>query len=529
MIVRRNIAAQFTVSLAMALALAVPHPAMAADHGRASAKGCKFFGTRAGVVTASVLAGAIGTLAAVSERDKCLRNPAEPVSKTVDQAERAVESAPRDATLRATLGRAYLKEGRVVSAVTTLSDAVTLGDTSNRTMLSLALAQIANGQNREAVQTLDQGRDVIPVADLGLALALAGESGRGATVLGDALRGGDKSDKLRANLAYAYALDGRWAEARNLVSLDLPANEVDQRMTEWAKAATPEASRERVATLLGVTFKSDGGLPHHLALAPALDGGARMAANDTAPAQPALAAAPQPVAPDELPAVAPEAAPAVAEPASPAPVQWATVEPAGGPAPLAAEPAAPVVPQFHAVAVKGAKPLKIARHKPVREPKPVAAPVEAPVEMAVADVAPADATPAKTPARAAGKGVKPARVAMAHTSGGGAHSVQLGAFLSEKNAERARKLALGRDKGLSADAVTITKAEVDGKTFWRVSVAGLDAAAASGKCAAIRKSGGACFARADGAAKASAPRLAVKQPKAMALVATVKAVSAGKR
>lgn len=525
MIARRNIAAQFTVSLAMALALALPDPALAAGH--ASAKGCKFFGTKAGIVTASVMAGAIGTLAAVSERDKCMHDPAVPVNKTVDQAERAVEKTPRDATLRAALGRAYLKEGRIVSAVTALSDAVTLGDTSNRTMLSLALAQIANGQNREAVQTLDQGRDVIPVADLGLALALAGESGRGSTVLGDALRNGDKSDKLRANLAYAYALDGRWAEARNLVSLDLPANEVDQRMTDWAKAATPEASRERVATLLGVTFQSDGGLPQRLALAPALDGGVRMAANDTAPVQPALAAAPEPQA--ELPAVAPEAAPVAAEPASPTPVQWAAVEPVGAPAPVAAEPVAPVVPEFHAVAVKGAKPLKIARHKAVRLPKPVVTPVEAPVEMAAADVAPVDATPAKAPARAAGKGGK--HGAVAHAPALGAHSVQLGAFLSEKNAERARKLALGRDKGLSGDAVTITKAEVDGKTFWRVSVAGLDAASAAGKCATIRKSGGACFARADGVAKAAAPRLAAKQakaPKAIALVATVKPAPAGK-
>jgi Flp pilus assembly protein TadD len=382
------------------------------------------------------------------------------ISKGVAQAEAAVAAAPRDAALRAVLGRAYLRDGRFVSASAALNDALSLGDNSSRTMLALALAQIGSGQSREAVNTLDMGRNSIPAADLGLALALAGEGARGTTILGDALRAGDKSDKLRANLAYAYALDGRWAEARNLVALDLPADKVDARMTEWAKAAAPEASRERVANLLGVTMRADSGLPSHLALAPAAPEAPHLAsAPMPAMAAPALAAAPEPAPTAELPPVA-EPAPAPSVPTT-----------------LAAAPA----PVFHAVQPVSSAPVKLAKHQPKAKPAPKAD------QVAAEPAAPVKSAPAKL-----------AKL--------GNHQVQFGAFLSEKNAERAKRQALSRDKSLSASDVSIAKAEVGGKTFWRVAIAGLDANGATNKCQAIRKAGGSCFARNDIAPANSAPR-----------------------
>lgn len=358
-------------------------------------------------------------------------------AKGLDLAEAAVERAPRDAAARAALGRAYLKEGRFTSAATALGDAVALGDTSGRSLLALALAQVGSGQPRDAVATLDKGATLIPAADLGLALALAGEGGRGTIILADAVHSGDHSEKLRANLAFAYALDGRWAEARNLVSTDLPADQVDARMTDWAQAARPEAARERVATLLGVTLKDDAGLPAKLALAPVA-----APTPDTA-AMPALA---------------------VAEPAVELP-------PVTEAAPVALASAAPM---FHAV-------------EPVAAPKPVR--------------------------------VKHVKLALAPKVGGH-HAAQLGAFLSEQNAAKARSRALARDKSLAEGDVVVAKAVVGGRTFWRVSVAGLDAASANGKCAVIRKGGGDCFARLEESA-AVTPKPGSGQ--ALALAAPVKA------
>ena len=332
--------------------------------------------------------------------------------KDVTLAEAAVERAPRDAGARASLGRVYLKEGRFASAATVLGDAVSLGETSGRTLLALALAQVGCGQPREAVVTLDKGGALIPAADLGLALALAGETGRGVTILAEAVHSGDRSDKLRANLAYAYALDGRWAESRSLVAVDLPADQVDARMTDWAKAAKPEAARERVASLLGVSLHEDAGLPTRLALAPE--------------AQAVEVAAAEPVA--ELPAVAAPVAVAMAEP------------------------------EFHAVA-----------------PEALGAPAVKAVSVK------------KLPR------VKMARVALAKVAGH--HAAQLGAFLSEQNAAKAKSRALARDKTLAERDVVIAKAVVAGRTFWRVSLAGLNAAAATSACASVRRNGGECLAR----------------------------------
>ena len=186
--------------------------------------------------------------------------------KAVLLAEGAVSKEPRDVTARATLGRVYLKAGRFESASTALNDAMSLGDNSARTALSLALARIGAGHGHEAVALLDDWKDTIPSADRGLALALAGETSRGVAVLSDALRAGDNTPKMRQNLAYAYALDGRWNEAKTMMGQDVGADQIDQRISDWALAAKPENYRGRVATLLKAPTQADHGMPQALAL-----------------------------------------------------------------------------------------------------------------------------------------------------------------------------------------------------------------------------------------------------------------------
>jgi Flp pilus assembly protein TadD len=230
--------------------------------------------------------------------------PASASIQTVAAGEAALRKAPRDAATRAALGRAYLRAGRFESAVAVLGDAVVLGDASPRTTLSLALAQTALGHGREALALLQTVQGALPPADYGLALALAGDTNRGVSVLAEAARAGDATEKLRQNLAYAYALDGRWAEARNVAAMDLSPDKLDERLTQWAATARPDGSRQRVASLLGAPVVSDSGLPTALALR-----------DDVTPAQ--LAARPQlaqpvaaPAPEKELPALAAhEAAP----------------------------------------------------------------------------------------------------------------------------------------------------------------------------------------------------------------------------
>ena len=169
--------------------------------------------------------------------------------KAVVRAEQSVQRGPQDAAARTALGHAYLTAGRFDSAATAFSDAMALGDNTGRTALSLALARIGQGRNGEAVALLDDWRSEIPAGDLGLALALAGETSRGVAVLADAVRSGDGSATLRQNLAYAYALDGRWQEARVMASQDVPADQLDRRLAVWALSTLPDRHRERIVRL----------------------------------------------------------------------------------------------------------------------------------------------------------------------------------------------------------------------------------------------------------------------------------------
>jgi Flp pilus assembly protein TadD len=123
--------------------------------------------------------------------------------KALTHAEAAVLAEPRDASYRAMLGASYMEAGRFQSAATSFGDAMALGDTGARTALSLSLAQIASGDVRSARALLDNYRDDIDAADLGLAMALAGDANQGVHILSNAIRGGQNNAKTRQNLAYA--------------------------------------------------------------------------------------------------------------------------------------------------------------------------------------------------------------------------------------------------------------------------------------------------------------------------------------
>jgi len=233
--------------------------------------------------------------------------------------EARVAKSPNDAVARAALAQGYLAAGRFDSAATTFEDALALGDRSPRTGLSLALAYVGSGRSAEARDVLVRFADKLPASDYGLALALAGQPAQGVTVLSEAVRGGENTPKMRQNLAYAYALDGRWAEARVIASQDVAGDDLDARMQEWAAGARPDAradaGRVRVAGLLGTPLRLDPGQPTALAL------------NGVDHTPRAMMASAEPVAaPAELPPVQ-EVAPVYVAEAPAAPV--APVEPSG--------------------------------------------------------------------------------------------------------------------------------------------------------------------------------------------------------
>ena len=187
--------------------------------------------------------------------------------RAVALAEQAVLADGRNPALRVLLANAYLRSGRFESARVSFADAIELGDDSSRAALGLVLCDLAMGRNSAALDTINTYGDVLPAADLGLALVMAGQNERGVTVLTNAIRQGQNAPKVRQNLALAYALSGMWNEARIMAGQDVPADQVDARVQSWAAMARPEDGRRRIASLVGAPLVNDQGRPDALALA----------------------------------------------------------------------------------------------------------------------------------------------------------------------------------------------------------------------------------------------------------------------
>jgi Flp pilus assembly protein TadD len=367
----------------------------------------------------------------------------------VAKAEKRVARSPDSASARTELAQAYLSAGRFDSAATTFEDVVALGGDNARVGLGMALAYIGSGRNAEAFSVLGRWRDEIPASDFGLALALSGQPAMGVAVLTDAARGNDADAKTRQNLAYAYALNGQWTQARLIASQDVPADQLEARLGEWAATARPDASRGRIAGLLGAPLRSDPGQPTALALNGG-DQSARLARADIpAPTfgQPTAA---------ELPPVSADAA-------------AQDEAPVAAPAPAAA----------------------LAVAAPEMEPAPANAFIAKPV---IQKVPKSDnALQASVDRMSTEKIASAAKPAAA----GANHLVQLGSFQSREGAERAWSIFVKRDPSLKNHTMRVTEAMVNGRHYYRVSAEGFDRTAARSLCSTVRSRGDGCFAYAE--------------------------------
>ena len=377
-------------------------------------------------------------------------------AKAVRHAEAAALAAPRDAQTRVLLGNAYLEDGRFASAATSFSDALALGDTSPRTVISLSLAQTGMGDRAAAIETLDSWETAIDPVDFGLAIALAGQPARGVHVLATAIRSGHNTAKSRQNLAYAYAMSGRWREARLMAAYDVPAGQLGNRMAEWGALAHPANSRVRVAHLLGVEISEDAGQPAMLALTnhPSMD---QLAAEAVAHGAPTF----------DAPAFMP----------------------AGELPPVSQIDTAPLDLGESAVAQAGlaesttsANGLTFVRGEIVQD--------------LPGDYVAAAASHGTTAARA-----KPTPVA-AHDAaptpqlslGRGAYNIQLGSYFSMSDAQAAwAKFQRDYPELRDADRA-ITKARVNGKLYYRVAATGYARDSARAMCSSVKGKGGGCIA-----------------------------------
>lgn len=369
-------------------------------------------------------------------------------------AESAVHFSPQDASYRALLGSAYLRAGRFASARDAFSDSVALSPADAPTALNLALAQTATGDWASARKTLEDNAALIPVADRGLALALAGDPATAVELLTEAARGPSTDAKTRQNLALALALAGRWPEARSVAALDVTPGEIDQRMLEWASFAHPKAASDQVASLIGVRAIEDQGQPVALAL------------NAPVSAQPQVA--------DAIDAYMP------GKPGEPvaAPVEVASA-PAIAPAP---EPAA-----VSAVEASPRPSIVFGERRPVVQALPANySPAKTIVARRVA------AMPAMVPARAMDR---PEPVAPTSAPAKGGFFVQIGAYANAAVARDGWMKATRRYPALAGHQPSGVAVRTAAGQFYRLSVGGFARGDAVMMCTAYRAQGGTCFVR----------------------------------
>jgi Flp pilus assembly protein TadD/cell division septation protein DedD len=397
--------------------------------------GCNPAAKTSAIASASDLGGsAKAASTAAAKAEKALK--ANDFASAIALAENAVAAQPVNASYRMLLGQSYLAGGRFVSAETAFLDTLRLDPDNGRAALSLALSQVALGRPDIALDTLEKKGDSMPIADRGLALALAGDIHGAVDILEPAARAEGASGKTRQNLALTYALAGDWTRARAIAEQDVPADQVDSRLAGWASFAKPSHSWDQVASLLGVKAVLDRGQPERLALS-----------SDAIPTTQALAAA----TPEQI--FAPTAA-----------------ETAVGETAVAA--AAPVA---------EAAPIQIAEAATLRQV--VFAPRNEVIQSIPARLIRANSGPAK-------------QAIAARAVGDGRFVVQLGAFSSPGKAEAAWKKAVGRNGALGSYVPNGETVRTGSAVLHRVAAGGFASrSAATAVCAQVKATGGTCFVR----------------------------------
>ena len=379
----------------------------------------------------------------------------------VKLAEQAVGNSPNDAGFRGLLGNAYFSSGRFASAESAYRDSLALINNQPQVILRLALIEIAQGKNAEALQFLASARSLLDPADYGLAIALAGQPQEAVDMLEPVARQAGADARVRQNLALSYALTGDWDSARTIAAQDLSANLVDARIQQWMLFAKPAAASDQVAALTG--FKpvaGDPGQPIRLALRKVDTRTAEAApAVDQPPVAQVAETVPQPVA-EQAPA--PQFA-AVVAPSTPEPVVQA-------PAP-APEPASVVI-----AAAAAASP-------------------EAPAVYA-AMAAFTQRAQLRKQAKAAAQRPPVRRASLPRAIGNSTSVVQLGAYGSPQRVAAAWNAAARRYAVLRAYSPMSARFDSPKGLVYRLSVRGFgNPGQAKDMCVNLRRAGGSCFVR----------------------------------
>ncbi|WP_052730159.1 SPOR domain-containing protein [Sphingomonas sp. SRS2] len=408
--------------------------------------------------------------------------------RAVQDAESAALLQPRDAGTRLLLGRSYLAAGRFTSADVAFRDALTLDPSLTKASISRALAQIALGQEAAARASLAFVEGQAADADIGLALALLGDSEEALTRLTAAARAAGADARTRQNLGLAFALDGRWNDAAAVAAQDVPADMMPQRLRRWATITQMKSDPAmQVGAILGVLPAIDNGQPDALALA-APQSEIPVVLAEAPPTSPPFVMIAAPVVTSQGGSVVTAIAP------TPPPLELLTAlaaVPASKPVEVTVESSAPI-------RLAAIEPLVAAWAGPPRMRKSRIIEIAAPRPVAAAQPRAVKSVVAKAPVLAKKPILLASRISVKPSPNrtAGTWAVQLGAFSSEKRTEIAWGRLSGKARFLSAYTPTGSGRRWGKAMLYRLSVSGLPTRAeATSLCVRIKAAGGKCFVR----------------------------------
>ncbi|MFZ5672011.1 MAG: tetratricopeptide repeat protein [Pseudomonadota bacterium] len=149
---------------------------------------------------------------------------------------------PNDQKLLTVYGRELVQAGQTDQAQAVLGKAIAAGSTDWKAYSAMGSTLDQQGRYAQARDYYQRALKIAPgnaavLNNLGMSYALEGNLKQAEAVLKDASTSpaGQKEPRLRQNLALVVGLQGRFDEARQIASADLPADQVEENMAYLQK------------------------------------------------------------------------------------------------------------------------------------------------------------------------------------------------------------------------------------------------------------------------------------------------------
>ena len=151
--------------------------------------------------------------------------------------QRATSANPKDQQLQSFYGKALAESGRLTEATNVLESSVQAENADWKTFSALGSTYDQQARHKEARVQYQRALDLAPgeasiLNNLGMSFALEGNLKKAEETLRQAvaLPAAQKLPRVRQNLALVVGLQGRFEDAREIASKDLPPAEVEANM-----------------------------------------------------------------------------------------------------------------------------------------------------------------------------------------------------------------------------------------------------------------------------------------------------------